>query len=177
MAKSYVKFEVSKDLASKTYEALQMAKQSGKLKKGINEVTKSVERGSATFVVMAEDIEPEEIAMHIPQLCEQKKIAYSYVPSKLELGKAIGLSVQCGAIAVESQGSASQAIKDIISKTTGTSQKSAAKPAQEHKEESKAPEHKQNTAEKNGESESPKEQKKEEKPEEKLEETEEKSEK
>jgi len=139
MAKSYVKFEVSKDLASKTYEALQMAKQSGKLKKGINEVTKSVERGSATFVVMAEDIEPEEIAMHIPQLCEQKKIPYSYVPSKLELGKSIGLSVQCAAIAVESQGSASQAIKDIVSKTTGTSQKSKApqeaKP--EHKEEHK----------------------------------------
>ncbi len=147
MAKSYVKFEVSKDLASKTYEALQMAKQSGKLKKGINEVTKSVERGAATFVVMAEDIEPEEIAMHIPQLCEQKKVPFSYVPSKLELGKSIGLTVQCAAIAVESQGSASQAIKDIISKTTGTSQKAKAEPKPEHKEEKKE-EHKEQHAEK-----------------------------
>ncbi|MEM0154684.1 MAG: 50S ribosomal protein L7Ae [Methanothrix sp.] len=145
MAKSYVKFEVSKDVASKTYEAMQMAKQSGKLRKGINEVTKSVERGSATFVVLAEDIEPEEIAMHIPQLCEQKKIPFSYVPSKLELGKSIGLTVQCAAIAVESQGSASQAIKDIISKTTGTSQKAKAEPKAEKAEakpENK-PEHKE----------------------------------
>lgn len=141
MAKSYVKFEVSKDVASKTYEAMQMAKQSGKLRKGINEVTKSVERGSATFVVLAEDIEPEEIAMHIPQLCEQKKIPFSYVPSKLELGKSIGLTVQCAAIAVESQGSASQAIKDIISKTTGTSQKAKAEQKAEPKAEAK-PEHK-----------------------------------
>ncbi len=139
MAKSYVKFEVSKELASKTYEALQLAKQSGKIRKGINEVTKSVERGAATFVVMAEDIEPEEIAMHIPSLCEQKKVPYSYVPSKLELGKSIGLSVQCAAIAVEAQGSASQALKDVISKTTGTSQKAVpkAEPKQEHKEEKK----------------------------------------
>ena len=175
MAKSYVKFEVSKDVASKTYEAMQMAKQSGKLRKGINEVTKSVERGSATFVVLAEDIEPEEIAMHIPQLCEQKKIPFSYVPSKLELGKSIGLTVQCAAIAVESQGSASQAIKDIISKTTGTSQKAKAEPKQEakaeKKEEPKAeakPEHKEEH--KPEHKEEKKEEKKEEQKEEKSEE-------
>ncbi|MCL4387707.1 50S ribosomal protein L7Ae [Candidatus Marsarchaeota archaeon] len=140
MAKSYVKFEVSKDVVAKTYEALQLAKQSGKVKKGVNEVTKSVERGLASFVVMAEDIEPEEIMAHIPSICEQKKIAYSYVPTKQELGKSIGMNVPCSAIAVEDQGSASNSIKDVISKITGTSQKQAPKKEEnkvEKKEEKK----------------------------------------
>lgn len=133
MAKSYVNFNVSSDVASKTMEALQLAKQSGSIRKGANEVTKSVERGLATFVVIAEDVDPEEIVVHIPKLCEQKKIAYSYLPTKADLGKAIGMNVPCTAVAVESQGSAANAIKDIVSKTTGTSakteKKAEAKPA------------------------------------------------
>ena len=60
MAKSYVNFEVSNDVVSKTYEALQIVKQSGKVRKGANEVTKSVEQGLASFVVIAGDVEPEE---------------------------------------------------------------------------------------------------------------------
>lgn len=119
MAKSYVKFEVSNDVVSKTYEALQLAKQSGTIRKGSNEVTKSVERGLATFVVVAEDVEPEEVVVHIPGLCEQKKIPYSYVPSKSDLGKSIGLNVPCTAIAVENAGNAANAIKDITAKITG----------------------------------------------------------
>ncbi|MGC8585943.1 MAG: 50S ribosomal protein L7Ae [Candidatus Micrarchaeia archaeon] len=134
MAKSYVKFEVSKDVADKTYEALQLAKQSGVVRKGANEVTKSVERGLASFVVIAEDVEPEEVVMHIPKICEQKKIPYSYVPSKLDLGKAIGLNVPCTAIAVENPGKAEPSIKDIISKVTGVSQKEKAEKQPEAKQ-------------------------------------------
>jgi large subunit ribosomal protein L7Ae len=129
MAKSYVKFEVANDVVSKTYEALQLAKQSGTIKKGSNEVTKSVERGLASFVVIAGDVEPEEVVVHIPSLCEQKKIVYSYVPSKLDLGKAIGLNVPCTAIAVENPGSAAAAIKEITAKVTGMAPKSSAAPA------------------------------------------------
>ncbi len=144
MAKSYVKFEVSDEVAAKTYEALQLAKQSGTIRKGANEVTKSVERGLASFVVIAGDVEPEEVVVHIPLLCEQKKVPYSYVPNKADLGKAIGMNVPCTAIAVEGQGGASGAIKDIISKVTGQSHASAAEkeraePKHEPKEKPKAP--------------------------------------
>ncbi len=135
MAKSYVKFEVSNDVVAKTYEALQLVKQSGTVRKGANEVTKSVERGLATFVVLAGDVEPEEVVVHIPKLCEQKKIAFSYVPSKMELGKAIGMTVPCAAVAVEKQGSGTNAIKDVISKVTGVSQKGEKK--EEKREEKK----------------------------------------
>ncbi|MCL5429933.1 MAG: 50S ribosomal protein L7Ae [Candidatus Marsarchaeota archaeon] len=121
MAKSYVNFNVSQEVVAKTIEALQLAKQSGTVRKGANEVTKSVERGLASFVVIAEDVEPEEVVVHIPKLCSQKNIAYSYVPKKEDLGKAIGMNVPCTAVAIENQGGAANAIKDIVSKVTGVS--------------------------------------------------------
>ncbi|MGC8651764.1 MAG: 50S ribosomal protein L7Ae [Candidatus Micrarchaeia archaeon] len=138
MAKSYVKFEVSNDVVAKTYEALQLVKQSGVVRKGANEVTKSVERGLASFVVIAGDVDPEEVVLHIPVICEQKKVPYSYVPSKLDLGKSIGLNVPCTAVAVENQGKAEQAIKDIIAKVTGVSQKSEKPKEPKAKEDQKA---------------------------------------
>ena len=129
MAKSYVEFEVAKDVVDKTYEALKQVRASGTIRKGANEVTKSVERGLASFVVIAGDVEPEEVVMHIPGLCKQKKIPYSYVPSKEELGKSIGLNVQCTAIAVENKGAATGALADIISRVTGSAPKAESKPA------------------------------------------------
>jgi large subunit ribosomal protein L7Ae len=145
MAKSYVKFEVSSDVVSKTYEALQMAKQSGTVRKGANEVTKSIERGLASLVVIAGDVEPEEVVIHIPTLCEQKQIPYSYVPSKQDLGKAIGMNVPCTAVAVENAGSAANAIKDIVAKTTGTTAapKGGAAQPKQHEAKGKEHEHKQ----------------------------------
>ena len=113
---SYVDIEVSSEVVAKTYEALQLARQNGRIRKGANEVTKSVERGLASFVVIATDVKPEEVVMHLPVICKQKKIAYSFVPSKLELGKAIGMTVPCAAIAVENAGGAANAIKDITAR-------------------------------------------------------------
>ncbi len=126
MAKSYVKFEVSKEVSDKALEAVRLARQSGTVRKGVNEVTKSVERGLSSLVVIAGDVEPEEVVMHIPQLCEQKKINYVYVPAKLDLGKALGMNVPCSSVAIEKQGEAQAAISDVVSRITGKSQ-----PAQE----------------------------------------------
>ncbi len=116
---SYIKFEVSNDVMSKTYEALKLASTTGTIRKGANEVTKSVERNLAKFVVIAADVQPEEVVLHIPKICEEKKIAYSYVSSKDELGKSIGLNVPCTAIAIEKEGEANDKIKEIISLITG----------------------------------------------------------
>ena len=82
MAKAvYVKFEMPKELVDKAYDVVELARDSGKLRKGTNEVTKIVERGEAQFVVMAEDVAPPEILMHMPALCEEKNVPYAYVPS------------------------------------------------------------------------------------------------
>ncbi len=134
MAKSYVKFEVAKDVADKTYEAARLARQSGVVRKGANETTKSVERGLASLVIIAEDVDPEEVVMHLPGLCEQRKIVFTYVPSKLDLGKAIGLKVPCAAIAIDKAGEAEKLINEIKARVTG---KSEAEPKAEAKEEKK----------------------------------------
>ena len=41
---------------------------------------------------MAADTEPLEILLHLPLLCEDKNVAYVFVPSKIALGRACGVS-------------------------------------------------------------------------------------
>jgi large subunit ribosomal protein L7Ae len=89
-----------KELQDKAYEIVEVARDSGKVKKGSNEVTKLIERGEAILVVMAEDVQPPEILAHIPLLCEERNIPYAYVPSKAELGNASGLEKPTAAVAI-----------------------------------------------------------------------------
>jgi U4/U6 small nuclear ribonucleoprotein SNU13 len=41
---------------------------------------------------MAADAEPLEILLHLPLLCEDKNVPYVFVPSKVALGRATGVS-------------------------------------------------------------------------------------
>jgi large subunit ribosomal protein L7Ae len=115
MPKAYVKFNVPKELSDKILRLLEIAKNTGKVKKGTNEVTKSVERGEAKLVVISEDVEPEEIVMHLPALCEEKKIPYAYVPSKMELGKSVGIDVAAASACIIEPGDGKDLLKDILS--------------------------------------------------------------
>jgi len=112
----YVRFQVSKELQDLAYEIIEKARDNGKIGKGANEATKHVERGQAKLVVMAEDVSPEEILAHMPLLCEEKKIPYTYVPSKEELGNAAGLGIPTTAIAVITPGKDKDAIDTIVKK-------------------------------------------------------------
>ncbi len=116
MAKMHVTFEMPKDLVEKTFEALEVAKSSGKIVKGTNEVTKAIEREQAALVVMAEDVEPVEIVAHLPPLCDEKKTPYTYVPLKDELGKSVGLPVSTSAVAVVKPGKAKDVVEEITKK-------------------------------------------------------------
>lgn len=111
---SFVKFEVPKDLAEKTYEVIELAKTSGKVRKGANEVTKIAERGQAKLVIIASDVQPEEILMHMPILCEEKNTPYTYVPSKQELGAAAGLEVPTAAVAIMDPGKAKAQLEEVV---------------------------------------------------------------
>lgn len=128
MAKAYAKFEVPKEIVDKSLEALRLAKQSGSVKKGVNEVTKSVERGLASLVLIAGDVEPEEVVMHLPAICEQKKIPFVFIPAKLDLGKAVGLSVPCAAASIEKAGEGQAQMKEATSWAAG--KMGASKPAE-----------------------------------------------
>ncbi len=115
MAKAYVKFQAPKELSDKALQLVEMARNTGKLRRGLNEATKTVERGAAKLIVIAEDVEPEEIIMHLPMLCDEKKIHYIYVPSKLELGRASGIDVQTAAIAITDAGEGKDLLTEIVS--------------------------------------------------------------
>lgn len=116
MMTGFVKFQVPKELSEKVYEAVTLAKTTGKLIKGVNETTKAIERGIGKLVVMAEDVQPPEILMHIPLICDEKKVPYVYVPSKLDLGKASGIEVPTSSIAIAEEGDAKKLISEISGK-------------------------------------------------------------
>jgi large subunit ribosomal protein L7Ae len=94
-------------------EMIEIARETGKLKKGVNEATKAVERNVAKAVIIADDVDPPEIVMHLNPLCDEKKIAIFSVPSKVELGRAAGLDVQTAAIAITDLGDAKKKLDQI----------------------------------------------------------------
>ncbi|MEN3047446.1 MAG: 50S ribosomal protein L7Ae [Candidatus Caldarchaeales archaeon] len=112
----YVKFQTPKELASATLEVVKLVRSSGKLKKGINEVTRAVERGLAKLVVIAEDVDPPEIVAFLPILCDEKRVPYVYVPSKRDLGAAAGLDVAASAVAVVDPGEGRSYLEEIVKK-------------------------------------------------------------
>lgn len=114
MPKSYVNFTLSKDVTDKALQLLESARSSGKIRKGTNESTKAIEKSAAKIVYIAEDVEPEEIVMHIPALCDEKKIPYVFVSTKQELGRAAGVDVPMAAAAIVDLGDAKNGLKEVV---------------------------------------------------------------
>ncbi len=98
----------------KAYEIVELSRQTGKIKKGINEATKAIERGLAKLVVAATDVDPKEIIMHLKPLCEEKGIPYVEVSSKKDLGKACGIDVACSAAAIVDFGQAESKAREVV---------------------------------------------------------------
>lgn len=105
------------ELTDKIYEAIETAKATGKLRKGTNEVTKAIEKGEAKLVVVAKDVSPPEITMHLPLLCEEKGIPIAEVPSREELGAAAGIEKPTASVAIVQEGEAKNLIKEIAEKS------------------------------------------------------------
>ena len=95
------------------YNIIEKAKNTGKIEKGTNEVTKAIERGTAKLVVYAGDVEPKEIVQHIPLLCKEKGILCQEVDSKQKLGIAVGLPVSASSVVVIEAGEADAEIKGL----------------------------------------------------------------
>jgi large subunit ribosomal protein L7Ae len=112
----YIKFEIPKEVADAAYEALQIANQTGSVRKGTNETTKAVERGLAKLVVIAEDVDPPEVVAHLPLLCEERKIPYVFVPSKEKLGTSAGIDVPAASACISEVGDAVALVKEITSR-------------------------------------------------------------
>ncbi|ODV89232.1 hypothetical protein CANCADRAFT_135297 [Tortispora caseinolytica NRRL Y-17796] len=80
------------ELSQQILELVQQAGHHRQLKKGANEAVKTLNRGISEFIVIAADTEPIEIVLHLPLLCEDKNVPYVFVPSKIALGRACGVS-------------------------------------------------------------------------------------
>jgi U4/U6 small nuclear ribonucleoprotein SNU13 len=98
---------------------VQQASHYRQLKKGVNEATKTLNRGISEFIVMAADTEPLEMLLHLRLLCEDKKVPYVFVPSKIALGRACGYRRAVTAVSVTSNEASSlqdqiRTIKDKI---------------------------------------------------------------
>ena len=115
---SYVKFKVPDDIKNELKNVLGTIAETrdSKIRKGMNEVTKSIERKIAKIVVMAEDVTPPEILFHVPLLCEEKSIPYGYLSSKKELGNTVRINVGASAVAIENLGTGNDNILDNVVK-------------------------------------------------------------
>ncbi len=99
--------------AEQVYELVEVSRNTGKIKKGSNEVTKALEKAKAKAVIIAKDISPPEITMHLPILAKEKGIPCFEVPSKDELGAAAGLNKGAAAIAVIQEGDAKKTLAEL----------------------------------------------------------------
>lgn len=113
----YVTWETPAELAEEALKLIEEVRDSGgKVRKGVNETTKAIERGQAKLVYIAMDVNPPEIVMHLPPLCEERRIPYLFVPSKAELGKAAGIERPASSAAVIDAGEVEGKLQKIIQK-------------------------------------------------------------
>ena len=109
----YVTYDVPAELADDALEALEVARDTGRIKKGTNEVTKAIERGNALLVLIAEDVQPEEVVMHLPELAVERDIPFVFVGQQDQLGRAAGLEVGSATAAIVDAGEAKSSVDDI----------------------------------------------------------------
>ena len=96
--------QIPEEMSDKVFETIELAKTSGKISKGANEVTKVLERGQAKLIAIAKDVTPPEIVMHLPLIAKEKDVICVEVASKKELGAAAGLPIGTTAVAITEAG-------------------------------------------------------------------------
>lgn len=80
------------ELTAAILEMISSAATNKQIRRGANEVTKTLNRLSADIVIIAGDVDPIEIVMHLPLLCEDKNVPYIFIPSRAALGRACGVA-------------------------------------------------------------------------------------
>merc|ERR1719389_1189570 len=57
------------------------------LKFGLNHVTTLIEEDKAELVVIAHDVDPIEVVVHLPALCRKKGVPFAFIRGKANLGR------------------------------------------------------------------------------------------
>lgn len=101
-------------LTQQILDLIQQANHHSLCKKGANEATKTLNRGISEIIVMAGDTEPLEILLHLPLLCEDKNVPYVFIPSKVALGRACGVSRSVIAVSIITGGANDQLTSQVL---------------------------------------------------------------
>ncbi|KAJ8968717.1 hypothetical protein NQ317_011496 [Molorchus minor] len=81
----------SKKLSKKCYKLIKKAvKHKTYVRCGLKDVQTRIRKGETGIVMFAGDVAPIDIMCHLPGVCEEKNIPYAYIPSKKDLGAALG---------------------------------------------------------------------------------------
>ncbi len=105
------------EFSEEVYEFVETVREKGgKIKKGVNETTKALERGFAKLVIVAEDVDPIEIVLHLPALAKEKNVPLIPVKSKEQLGKAAGIEVKASSVAIIDLGKAQKEFESLLKK-------------------------------------------------------------
>ncbi|KAK0183400.1 hypothetical protein PV327_001446 [Microctonus hyperodae] len=81
-----------KKLTKKIYKLIKKAsKQKTYLRNGLKDVQKHIRKGEKGLVIFAGDVYPIEIMCHLPIVCEDKELPYCFVPSRQDIGTAMGV--------------------------------------------------------------------------------------
>ena len=117
------------------FSIISKAKDTGNVKIGANEVTKSLERGQSQLVVTATDVSPEEIVAHFPGLCNEMDVLYLNSGTKAELGTLVGIK-STTALGVVDAGSAKKELDNLIKSMKEEKQKEGTDVSSESQESS-----------------------------------------
>eukprot|EP00178_Gracilaria_changii_P006041 TRINITY_DN20372_c0_g1_i2.p2 TRINITY_DN20372_c0_g1~~TRINITY_DN20372_c0_g1_i2.p2 ORF type:complete len:271 (-),score=59.55 TRINITY_DN20372_c0_g1_i2:32-844(-) len=69
------------------------------VKYGLDNVTRIIEQNEAKLVVIAHDVDPIELVVWLPALCQKKKIPYVIVKGKARLGQVVHMKT-CAALCI-----------------------------------------------------------------------------
>ncbi len=105
--------DLTQEQQEDVFKAIEAARATGKICKGINEVTKAMERGKAKLVVFAKNADPKELVMHLPLLGKEKGISIVAVDKKEDLGAAAGIQKPTIAVAITKEGEAKKFMKSF----------------------------------------------------------------
>ena len=114
----YQKFEMPEGLSQDLLKFIEkiVKKNDNAIRRGTNETTKAIEKGTAKLVVIALDVDPPEIVGHLPLLCEDKKVPYLYVDSKKDLGKVANIEVSMASCAIVDFGESEKDGENFVKK-------------------------------------------------------------
>ncbi|PSR83929.1 50S ribosomal protein L30e-like protein [Coniella lustricola] len=105
----------------KIYKTIKKARKAGALQRGVKEVNKALRKtplktpSSAAQIpgiaIIAGDISPDEVIMHLPIYCEEHNVPYLFVKSRLELGSAAKTKRPTSVVFIQEKGKESKAAK------------------------------------------------------------------